>query len=134
MTLASDIYTILNGALWIIATIPKPLRFLVNPATTEEALQSRDLHILAKEEGTFSPNVTDGSDDIREQGFSIIGMEENETDVGKMIAMIKKCLKRSSSVAAGTYTLNTFRIAYDKKTVRYYLTGKNTRIIEDDAF
>jgi hypothetical protein len=133
MTLANDIYTLLNTADWIIATVPKPTRWIVNQMN-DTAIQMRDLIILSEEEGLFTPNCTDGSDDMKTQHFEILGAEGNEVDCGKMIAMIKKILKRSSSAINGTYQLHSYKIIRDLQVCKFSIQGNNIKVIEDDAF
>lgn len=132
MTLANDIYTLLNAG-WVTATIAKPTRFIVNQVE-DKAIQMRDLIIMSEEEGTFEENCADGSDDIRNQSFQIFGAEGSESDCGKCIAIIKGILKRNSSVSNGTYTIKTYKIKRDLQVCKYYLTGQIHKLIEYNAF
>ena len=129
MTLASDLYTILHAG-WDTAIILEP-HFLTNE--TNQPLM-RDCILNSEDVGTFSPNVFDGSDDYRNQGFTIVGMEGSEVDCGKCIAQIKKLLKRNSSVTNGTYRLDTYSISRDLQQCRYQLEGSIQKLIQDDAF
>lgn len=132
MTLANDIYTLLN-ANWVIATIAKPIRFIVNQVE-DKAIQMRDLIILSEDEGTFEENCADGSDDFRNQQFKIYGAEGNEADCAKCIGIIKGILKGNSSVSNGTYTLKTYKVVRDLQVCKYYLTGNIHKLIEYNAF
>jgi len=133
MTLANDIYTILNAG-WDGAVITKPTSFLTNQIKASETVKTRQLIINSEEAGSFEPVTADGSDDMRVQSFFIIGAEGSESDCGKCIAQVKKNLKRSSSTANGTYRILTYRIIRDLQICKYFLTGSINKLVEDDAF
>jgi len=132
MTLAQNIYTILFAG-WDIAVIAKPTKFTANKIDAD-TVEMRECAIHSREEGTFEPSASDGSDDIRNQNFFILGAESTEADCGKCIAQIKKILKRSSTLTNGTYLILTYRITNEQQICKYYLTGNLKKLIDDDAF
>lgn len=132
MTLANDIYTLLNTG-WTPLVLAKPTRFIINQVE-DKAIQMRDLIIMSEEEGTFEENCADGSDDFRNQFFKIYGAEGSEADCSKAIGIIKGILKGNSSVSNGTYLLKTYKIVRDLQICKYYLTGTISKLIEATAF
>jgi len=129
MGLADSMYTILNTS-WETSVIAKP-----NFYTDEKSDPNmRDCIIDSDEQGQFEPSSFDGSDDIRVQDWSIIGMEGSEDDCYKMIRQIKKHLKAASSVSNGTFIFREYAISGTNQQQQYIVRGSNRKLISNDDF
>lgn len=126
MTLAADIYTVLNTN-WVTGTIAKPV-FKVNPLETDEPIYPRNCIIRTAEGGHLEPEALDNKMDVRTHAFSIELTEGSEADLVKSIIMVRNLLL-NASITSGEYHIDDWKEKHTDKLWITTLIGSETKLL-----